>query len=180
MNEFLRKIGLLDSFQIELSMDKSDFAKILIANLDESGPDLFEEFSADNKAYKGTMKNDKFKIRRKRKYDLKTTSPSISGTLQQAGNKLIIDGVLDGFSGWMIPPYIIMIVVYLSALSFFLFGDISEDARGIALLVISIHAVFLFGGSYRRMKRSMRATKYDFERDLHFMMKDHVIHEDKV
>ncbi|WP_178377140.1 hypothetical protein [Chryseolinea serpens] len=180
MNEFLRKIGLLDSFQIELSMNKSDFAKILIANLDDPGPDFFEEFSANNRVYKGTMKNDEFKIRRKRKYDHKTTSPSISGTLQQAGNKLIIDVELNGFSGWMIPPYIIMTVVYLSALSFFLFGDIAEDARGIALLVISIHAVFMFGGSYRRMKRSMRATKYDLERDLHFMMKDHVTHEEKV
>ena len=141
MNEFLRKIGLLDSFQIELSMNKSDFAKVLNANLDEPGPDFFEAFSGDNKAYKGAVKNDGFKMRRKRKYDLKTTSPSISGTLQQAGNKLIIDVVLNGFSGWMIPPYIIMIVVYLSALGFFLFGDIAEDARGIALLVISIHAV---------------------------------------
>jgi hypothetical protein len=72
----------------------------------------------------------------------------------------------------MIPYYIILIVIYLSVLGFFLFGDVSGDVRNIGLLFISVHAVFMFAGPYRSMKRSMRATKYDFERDLHFMMKD--------
>ena len=88
MNEFLKKIGLFDSFRLELPMDKSDFVKTSIKNLDESGLGLFEEFSSSKKAYRGTVENDGFELKRKRKFMTMTTSPSIRGKFQQAGFRI--------------------------------------------------------------------------------------------
>ncbi|AYB29318.1 hypothetical protein [Chryseolinea soli] len=172
MNEFLRKIGLIDSFQIELPMDKSDFVETLIVNLDEPGPGFFEAFSTNNKAYKGTVKNDGFEMRQKRKLTARATSLSIRGKFQQVGKNLIAEVTLNGFHWLMIPYYIILLIVYFFAFGFFFFASAAEEFRMIGLLFLSVHAALMLVVPYFRIRRGMRKTKYDLERDLHFMMKD--------
>jgi len=168
MTAFLKKIGLADSFQIELPMDKSDFVKTLIQNVDEPG----EALSTTSKAYKGTVKNDGFELTRKRKFDRKTTSPLIKGALQQVGGRLIVEVTLDAFIKRLIPYYAVLTAICLFAFGLLLFTIHPGNVRMIVLIFMAIQVVFMFAGPYVRTIRSVRETKYDLERDLHFMMKD--------
>ena len=173
INDFLRKIRLIDNFDIELEIDKNDFFKILQNNVDEKQSDFFDAFSVSKNEYKGIVTQDNFEIKRKRRFfDMNLNFSKAKGTIIQNDSKLIIDTEINAFQGQMMFMLIFLIVFYLIFIIAFYTADrINGNSPVIAFPFILIHALFMFGIPYLMMRRSVSRMKYDLERDLFFMTK---------
>jgi hypothetical protein len=175
MTAFLKKIGLADNFQMELSIDKVDFVNILMANLDEPGNNPFEGFSSSKNIYKGTIRNDRFEVtRRARFFETNLSIAKTNGSLTQAGDKLIIDLEVNAFSKIMIPFLIFFVIIYGIGFSSFFFSEVPGKLAPIGLPFLAFHATFMLGIPYFMMRGSVKTAKYEIERDLFFMMRDKI------
>ncbi|AYB29317.1 hypothetical protein [Chryseolinea soli] len=172
MTAFLKKIGLADSFQMELPIDKTDFVNTLAANLDEPGYSFFEVFSSSKNRYKGKIKNDRFEMaRRVRFFETNFNNARTNGSFSQTGDKLIIDIEVIGFHNVMIPFLICFVIIYGIAFSSFFLSGGPGKMDVIALPFLILHAAFMLGIPYLLLRRSVRTAKYEIERDLFFMMR---------
>jgi hypothetical protein len=175
MKEVLRKIGLVDSFKMELPISRNDFVSTLATNIDAPGFKFFEAFSSSKNAYKGIVSYEGFELKRKRKlFDANKTLPTCRGVFRATDSKLIIEVEIDGFSKIMILFLIFLGLFYTIFVMIIIFNIWTAQWAGVVWMVpfVLLHAAFMIGVPYYVMKRSTGATKYELERDLYFMMKD--------
>ncbi|CAN5450562.1 hypothetical protein BH09BAC3_BH09BAC3_14610 [soil metagenome] len=173
MNEFLKKIGLLDHMIIELLIRQSDFVDTLQANVDPKKVGLFEAFSSSKNMYKGSVSYDGFEIRRKKKiFETTLNLTKATGKISQLGEKLIVNIEVNGFH-WLTIVFVAMIAsFYAIFIAISLTVDIGDVMFVIPVLLV--HALFMLGIPYIALRRGLTTTKYNLERDIHFMMKDKV------
>ena len=178
MREFLSRIGLIENFTLELFIDRSDFAKILSANVDASQLGVFDLFSKSRNAYKGTVNYDSFELMRKRKFfESRVSFVKMKGTFRQKSEKLIVETELNAFHVMMLPLIAVILLVYGFTLIAVFTGAIPDSEQGSFVPIwmipfILLHAALMFGVPYYMLRRGMRTVKYNFERDLFFMMRD--------
>jgi pilus assembly protein TadC len=173
MTDFLKQIGLHDQFQITLPVSKSDFSKILLANLDKPQPGFFDLFSSSKNLYKGKIEIDSFEIKRKRKwFDSSARHLTVYGKFSSYHEQLTIDIELKPFKYALIPLAIALLIFYVAAFSVILIGEVPLPTKLLVGGFIIVHAIFMFSIPYVIFKKALRNTRYEIERDLHFMMKD--------
>lgn len=170
MNDYLKKLNLIQEINIELQISKSDFTKKFRENVDESnfGFEPFEVFSSSNNEYKGNIENSGFELKKRRKlFDTRHSFAKATGTLVQETDKLIAKIVISGFQKKMLLFVGFILVFYTIFISSIFFID--DDAPKFFLIpFIVFHASIMLGIPYFMMKRSVKRMAYDLERDFHY------------
>jgi hypothetical protein len=177
MTDLLRSIGLLKNFQLELPIKRSVFVDTLSANIDPPSADFFDIFSSGKNIYKGTVGLDSFSLKRKRKFfDGQMNLARSTGSLTQVGDKLVVDVEVNGFPGKMMVFAVMFLLVYAVAIVAMLSSNQSGMQIGFIIPFLFFHAGFMLGIPYYIMRRGVRITIYEMERDFYFMMKDKLPH----
>ena len=176
MQDFLRKIKLIDHLTTELQMDKQTFVNRLSAITDEGSTGLlsnpFDAFSSSKNEYKGTVTFDSFKLKRRKKaFDTNYNLSTAKGILIEKDGKLRIETEINGFNSALITIYLPLIVFY----SVFIFSIVSDKKEPFPIfLFLFIHCffIFIFFIPYSIVKRSVQRLKYELEREFFYLTKN--------
>lgn len=178
MRKLLEQLKFIDYLTTEIPIKKEDFLEAFRKNVDEGNTGTlfsgFEAFSASKNQYKGTVGNDNFKIRRrKRLFDFNPSGAIIKGTFKQKDdNMLVIESEINSFHGVIIPFLIFILLFYIAAITLaFTLPDDDGIIRWLMLPIILIHATFVLGIPYLMARRSTSRLKYELERDFYYMTK---------
>lgn len=172
MKEFLKKIKLIENFQIQLNTDRNTFYTKLKDIVEYGGTDyfssMFEVFSSDKREYRGSVNYDSFKIKRKRKlFDTNYNIAVASGKISDFDGKTNVNIEINSFSYFFIPFFIILIIFY----SFFIFSVFfsGDNPPIFVIFFIFLHACLMFGLPYFIARRSVKRMKYELEREFVFI-----------
>jgi hypothetical protein len=178
MNEFLRKLKLIDHFTVELEVERYFFVDRLMSVVDPGDTGTlfssFEGFSSNKKEYKGKVSDNGFEIRRRKKlFDMNMGSAIAKGKWRQKDNNLVIETEVNSFNNFFILFFVILIVIYGFGAIALLFSENSEGgSKMIALMglpFLLLHAAFMFGIPYMVMRNSTSRMKYDLTREFHYL-----------
>ncbi|MBC8756241.1 hypothetical protein H2O64_16315 [Kordia sp. YSTF-M3] len=174
MEDFLERIQLVQRKQIKLPVDKSEFIKAFRQNVDEgeigmfSG--MFEAFTTSKNRFKGNISNNDFEIRRRKVlFQRNQLFARIKGTFRQQADHVVVDLTINGFSKMIIPFYVLTIAFYI-----FFITTISNGLELLSpfFLFMVIHAILMFAIPYFVMRRSVKSTAADIEKELFFMTRE--------
>ncbi|MFP3597418.1 hypothetical protein [Chryseobacterium sp. SIMBA_029] len=167
MNLFFKSIGLYDRSILNIEIDKSVLAEKLkkityTTNLnfslisDSTIPTRFE--------YRGQISNTHFMIRRrKRIFDINIINAIINGTFsEEIGNTSITLEITPSLYHTL--PFIVTIIFCF----LFVFTFINE--KHIEIIWPLTIAVITNVGYYFALKNNIKRNKYDFERELNFIV----------
>ena len=102
MEDFLRKMKLVDDLSITLKVNKSHFIAAFRGNVDESDLDgvfsgAFDAFSSSKNLYRGEVNSQNFRIRKKRTFFNNYASlPIAKGRFIQREDNLVIETKING------------------------------------------------------------------------------------
>jgi len=177
MKEWLKKLKLIDYQTIEIDVQKSDFVNRLKRKVDHGSfglfSDSFEMFSSSENEYKGEVSSSGFKLKKRRQmFDYNMSQAVCTGTLKETGENLIIDVEINGFNSGFLIYYVVITIFY----TIFLFAGafMGSDEVGFPVFVfpfILFHGFLMYGLPYFIMKKAVKRTKYNLERDLFFIAK---------
>jgi hypothetical protein len=175
MKEFLKKIKLIDYLRTELQISRNEFVDKLNSIVDEGGTGFFsgpfDTFSSSKNEFKGRISYDGFKIKRRRRFiDTNINLATANGVFSEQNGKLVIETEINGFSGFIIPFYIFLIIFY--SIFFFSIGFEKNNSGIVVLPFIMLHAAFMFGIPYFMMRRSVKRLKYELEREFYYLTKN--------
>jgi pilus assembly protein TadC len=170
MEDFLRKIHLVQDISIQLPISKIDFIQKFRNNVDESDLSFvpFEVFESSKNEYKGNILNNSFEFKKRRKFFNNNYSfAKVTGTFKEDHNLLIVNAEINGFKKRMLLFLGIMILFYLISIfsSIFLPG---ENPPFIFFPFLLFHMSLMIGIPYFVIRRSVKRMVYDVERDLHY------------
>ncbi|MBT6236525.1 MAG: hypothetical protein HOI49_10615 [Bacteroidetes bacterium] len=179
MERLLKKLKLVDEFEIELNIQKADFISRLEDKVKPSDLGLFSDsfgaFSSSKKEYIGSVIQSGFKIKKRKKFfDMNLPFAVAKGKWTEREMSLSIKTKIDGFPRMFILFYVFLIMFY----GMFLIGVLlSGEADGgaskfIFIPFLLIHGTFMMGIPYLLMRRSLGKLKYDLEREFYFLTKD--------
>ena len=168
MKDFLKKIKLIDTLILELPIGKMEFNNRLKATIDIAKSSLFSDlFSSSNYKYNGSIKDDTFELKRKKKmFDTTVNHAKAKGIVMQEDARLIITTEINGFHGvWVIIGIVVML--FYPCLLFYLLSTDHKNGMGNVFSVsfIILHGLFMLGISYLMMRSSVKKMKYDLERE---------------
>ncbi|SDI45981.1 hypothetical protein [Winogradskyella thalassocola] len=178
MEDFLRRIKLIDTFSTTLNVSRSEFISALRNNVDEADIDsifsgAFEVFTSSKNLYKGNVNHNGFRIRKRKRFFEKNIGKTIAtGNLREQGETLFINTQIKGWNNSMFLFYGFLSVFYL----IFIVGSFanifsSDSAFPIFVpIFILIHALFMFGIPYFMMRRSVKRLKEDLDREFHYII----------
>lgn len=172
MNNFLRKINLIEDIHFILSISKTDFIQKFKENVENSnlGIDIFEgfeAFSSNEKIYKGNITDRKFEIKRRIKlFETNQTNAIAKGNFKEINNRLHFAVEINGFKKSMFFFLALIFLFYGIFLSNFIF--VKTEFPSIILPIMLAHALFMLGIPYFIMKKSVKKMQYDLKRDFHY------------
>lgn len=170
MKDFLIKIHLIEDLIIEIPVSKNDFITAFKKNVDYSnlsfGNSLFEAFESSKNNYKGHIDNQRFKIRKRRKFfDTNRSYTVCEGTITEQINGILIKAELVGFN----KKWLFLIPLLLLFYTIFLFNfALIDDTPNFFVIFIVIHAMLMFGIPYFLIRNSIKSTRYNLECDFHY------------
>ena len=175
MDEFLKKIKLIDTLTIDLPISRNDFVNKMDAIVEEGSTGLFsspfEMFSSSKKDFKGTVNYEGFKIKKRKKlFDRGFNVAIAEGTYTVQNEKLLIETEINGFNTFGIPFYIVIIIAYLIFL-FFITSTGPNESLSSILPILLIHGIAMVLMPYFMMKKSVTQLKHELERELYFLTK---------
>ncbi|MCT2409724.1 hypothetical protein NZD88_19405 [Chryseobacterium antibioticum] len=171
MSSFYKSIGLYDRFNFDIEMDQSEFIESLkkityktnttfISLVPDNGiPTRFE--------YRGEVNEDYFLIKRRcRFFDSNIVVPVIRGTFsQQDGKKQIkielFPSKIHIISLTFIFLFFLIIILNINSV-------LKENEE---LIFSSLIPLIIIISHYFTLKTSIKRGKYDFERELNFLIK---------
>jgi hypothetical protein len=173
MDDFLERIQLIKRKQIKLPVDKGKFIRVFKQNIDEgeigifSG--MFEAFSSSENKYKGNISNNDFEIRRRRVlFQRNNQFATINGTFRQHADHVVVDLSVNGFSKMLIPFYLFAIIFYIIFIGS---ANFSQPFEAFHLFIV-VHAILIFAIPYFVMRRNVKRTMLDIEKELLFMTRE--------
>jgi hypothetical protein len=177
MEEFLKKIKLLNEFTVNLNIDKNIFASAFKNQVEEKDIDsflssAFEVFSSNKKRYKGFVNFNEFKIREKQSFgNRKFGNIKAIGRFSQKGERLEILTKINGWTNFMFIYFGFTLVFYCVFLGLFFSGFTSINNEFYFILpFIFIHAIFMFGLPIYQIRKGVSKLKDDLEREFHFVV----------
>lgn len=179
MKSLLKKLRLIEDFNTELNISKSQFndnlGKIVEKGSSNFISDFFDLFSRNDKQYKGFVDYSHFEItRKKRLFDMGFSFPKVKGKTEQSGDILVITTEINGFKGIMFFFLLFILLIYFLVIVAMFFSD-TPDNNGevfVAISIILLHACFVLGIPYFILRRSVKRFKYDLERELFYLTKN--------
>lgn len=173
MNEFLTKIKLIDYLSVTLPVSRQQFNKKL-SEITEQGSTntffTFEAFSRSAKEFKGQVRYDGFKLRRRQKmFDRNQNMAIASGRYKEGIDQLTIDIEIVPLKGFLYVFYGFLAVFYVIFLTGFLLADTRPPL--FVFPFIAIHGCVMILIPYFITKRSVKRMKYELERELYYLTK---------
>ncbi|RZJ64375.1 MAG: hypothetical protein EOO50_15870 [Flavobacterium sp.] len=170
--KFLRKIKLVEDFQIEIEMPKDEFLKKLPYLVEPSDLGIFshafEQFSSSRTIYKGQVFPDFFRIRRRRRmFDTSLNLALAEGILKAHGDNTLIDVKVTGLNGF----YKFFPILILGVEAIFLLTFLVSDMPTILIGFMLFQTTLFFSIFYFIMRRGTKAMRYELERDFYFLKK---------
>jgi hypothetical protein len=159
----------------ELQINRNEFVNKLNTVVDKGSTgflsDTFDVFSSSKNELKGQIDYYGFKIKRRRRFfDMNMNLAVAKGTFDEHNGVLKIETEINGFSGFFIPFYIILIIVY--SLIIFATANSTNNSNGFFIFpFLILHATFMFGIPYFIMRRSVKGLKYELEREFFYLTK---------
>lgn len=179
MKQLLKRVGLIENFTIELPVSSAEFVKALSANIDEPAIDFFEIPFPGEKIYKGTVRDNSFELRRRKKFiDRGSWLIKINGRFSQSDVNVKVDLELVAFHMAVVPllavwPLFGLYIVAVALKGLFHVGEHFNDYSVLGLPFLLTHASFVLSGPYYALRNGLHWAKYNIERDLPFMMTMH-------
>ena len=175
LNNFLKKIKLIDTFEINLQLSQHDFIDKLSAVTEKGNLGIFSEsyfgLKKNKKEYIGQISYDSFSIRKQRSFpNAKNNSANATGTMSEDNGNLKIDTEINGFKSTILIFYVCLIFFYAFALPKFL--NTNNEREILLIVFFVVQGVFMFTIPYIMMRLSVRRFKYDLERELFFLTKN--------
>jgi hypothetical protein len=172
MKNTLKKLKLIDHLTMELNISRNEFVNKLKKVVDKGDigffSDIFDGFSSSNNELKGQVDYNGFKIkRRKRFFDTNMNFAFADGIFNEQNGTLKIETEINGFSGFFIPFYIILIIFY--SIFILAIGNSGNNERYFAIPFLIFHATLMFGIPYFMMRRSVKRLKYELEREFYYI-----------
>lgn len=173
MNDFFRKIKIIQPFSIILDITKQKFVSELSKVTENSDLGMFsivfEAFDSDNKEFIGKVSQTGFKIRRKIKmFDTKNTVAIAEGTFKESDNKLLIEGTINGFNNFF---YFIYGIIIISFVLFIITFSFNQENSTFILNYILFQGLIMFIIPYFVIRRSVNRLKYELEREFFYLTK---------
>ena len=176
MDEFLKRLKLLDHFTVELEIERHLFVDRLMSVVDPGDTGTlfasFEGFRSNKKEYKGKVGDSEIR-RRKKLFDTNMNLAIAKGKWRQSDNYLVIDTEVKTFNNFFIFFFIIGIVIYGFAVTAILFSENGDDGSNIGSAIglpfLLLHAAFMFCIPYMIMRNSTKRMKYDLTREFHYL-----------
>lgn len=165
-----RKLGLLEQFNVELTVSAQTVKDKLSKKTDGDQPDLFDIFTVDKKEYKGVVTTERLEIKKRKRFPLSFEHlAEAAGQMKMENDKLIVSGEVKG-----IQLYLVIIGYGLTASLFVaiaLVGVISTLTTGTVDGIYAAFAVLAFGAIFLGlpilfMRWSVRNLKTDLEEEL--------------
>ena len=165
------KIKLIDVFTTELEMSKDNFIKALKDQVEEGYIGFFslsfDALSSSKKVFKGHVRDDNFKIRRRLAFfDMRYRHTIARGRFKQKDHKLIIETKIMGFYGIKLSLYFflfIAIAIFLNLLfhifSLFIPNNMALEEKFVVILISLLQLLILFGFPYMMYNKSMKTLK---------------------
>ncbi len=173
MNDFLKRIKLIDYFSTELKISKLDFVDRLyrITDAGRTGAfsESFEAFTSSNNQYKGLITLEGFKIKRRRKIFNSVNTAVAVGSFEEVNGTLKIETKINGFSSVFIPLYILVLSVYI-AVFIALANSVGGD-KSFVIFILIFQLIFMLIIPYFFMRASVERLKYELEREFFYLTK---------
>jgi len=178
MDKILKKVGLLTYCQFKLNTDQGTFANKLNDIVENKSLDIFSDmgdvFSRNEKNYKGSVTHQGFEIRRKRKlFDMNMNFTKIKGTFEQNKDALQLNIELRAFHPFLTFYYVFLAIIYSIFLISFIFTG-GFDGNYFVLPFILVHALFMAGIPYLVLKRGLKKTLYEIEREFNYLVNTNI------
>ncbi|MBB4806062.1 hypothetical protein HNP38_001334 [Chryseobacterium defluvii] len=162
---FFKKIGLYDFLNIETEMSKPELIQKLKKMSYESSLDIFSvaDYAIPNRfEYKGLINENNFILRRRKHFfDSKNPNPNITGIIDEKNGKTFIK------TEFMPAKYLVLIHILLSLL--FLAISFAVNETGIKIFIL-VMLLIVNSSHYFAMKTAIKKNKYDFERELNYII----------
>lgn len=179
-NAWLERWKIIDSLRMELELSKGVFVSRLQEIVEPGSINTalhsFEIFSRDQRPYKGQVDLNGFKIRKKRRmFDFNHSLSVAEGTFDQERDRLVIQAKIDGFKPLYLFYYFLLIFIYGWVLGSILLTNarsVEPDTPGFVVLLIVLHALFMFTIPYFIMRYGTRQLKRELEREFFFLTKN--------
>jgi hypothetical protein len=166
MDSFFKNIGLYDHLNFNIEMNKSEFVesfKKITYETNTSFISLIPDHGIPTRyEYRGLISADNFIIkRRKHLFDINIYRSIIKGNIVEEKNKTVIKIEFT--------PFIYPLIASIIGIFLFLFIASQEiqNNENYFLFVITILITII---QYFILKRNIKRDKYDFERELNFIV----------
>ncbi|MCR9174191.1 MAG: hypothetical protein NXI10_16965 [bacterium] len=136
-------------------------------------------FSRNDKNYKGSITYQGFEIRRKRKFfDVNMNFTLIKGTFEPNGDSLQLHIELRAFHPLLIVYYAFLTVIYsVFLISFVVSGGF--DGNYFLFPFFLVHGLFMAGVPYLVLKRGLKKTLYEIEREFNYLVNTNIVRTEK-
>ena len=173
MNDFLRKIKLIDSFDIELPMSKNEFITKLKNQVEPGNTGVFsgvfEVFFSSKKDYIGEVNHSDFKIRRRRRFfEMNKTKAVASGNIKEEFDSIKIATEITGYSNVLLIFLGFILIFYLFFIPVVIVND---DIPLFILIFILLHGLLMVGIPYFMIRKGVENMKRGIERDFFYFTK---------
>jgi len=169
LKNFLRKIKVLDSFELELPISKNEFITIFKGQVNPGSTNLFshffEIFSSNKKKYVGKVNSGDFEIRRRRTiYSGNRGHILASGRIKEEDKGIKITTEINGF-----PNSIkILMSLTLAIYSGFTIPFIVNDFFSLSTIFILLLFIILVASPVYVARWGVAELKSDLEREFFF------------
>ena len=171
MNDFFKKIKLIQTFSIVIPMERIEFVKLCRQKIerkeDSISTMLMEYFTKRKHKYVGIVEHKGISIRkRKTFFSFSKNSCLIKGTFREKNNLLYLETEIKGFSNNVIIVYLSIVLLALYYVGYNLFFK-SPDPLFSIISALILQAVLLFGVPYFIIKLRIKGIKAEFEQDIY-------------
>jgi hypothetical protein len=175
MKDFLIKLKLIDYLTIHLSISKAKFIERLLLITDQRDTVFFSglsnAFSSSKNEFKGEIKNDEFKLKRRtRLFDTSMNAAVANGKLHETEGQLTIEAEIKSFNNLYVIYYVFLVIFYSIFIIVFMFSN--SDMLLIIIPFILLHGAMMSLVPYFFMRRSVKKLKYELEREFFYLTKD--------
>lgn len=169
MEDFLRKIKLIDHLSTTVHSTRTEFISGLRNNVEESDINnifsgFLEVFSTDKKKYKGLVDSKGFHIRKKRKFfEKKHGSVNAKGTFITNGDSLIVNTQINAMTKNQLILMSVGLVCYLTFIGYQFGLDSMKNMFDNIPIFFYIFITLMPLISYFSLKKQVAKMKKDLE-----------------
>ncbi|HYF03460.1 MAG TPA: hypothetical protein VEC36_08790 [Patescibacteria group bacterium] len=173
MNDFLCKIGLIDTLKMELPISEEEFVKIFREKVGGFDFKTGENYWSPSNEYRGYLRESYFKIK---------TRPSLFmpgygsfvyaiGTFKQHQQNTLLEITVSSISAYVYIFYGIVTIITLWIVIMSFLGKVTDNSGGVAIIFMITFLFMITGIQVLAFKRYVQHMKVDLQRDFYNLAK---------